>query len=403
MNIGIISIYPPPKSKHAKLGGVGSYTKNLMDSLKTFANDYYIYSDKTRKKMTEHIDDDITIFYCWDSASIKYPFQIIYRILKQKTKLDLIHIQYEVFLYGGILSAITFPLLITLLRLLKIPVVLTIHQVLPISKIDNTFLSILGVKGSPYVFKKGLKILLNFICFFSNSIIVHETLFKSCLINEYGFKRDKKINVIPHGIEEQIDLIDAGKAKEKLQIKKEYVVLFFGYLSKYKGIEIFLDSFKYLHRDDILFIIAGGVHPRLKNDQTYIKYINSLKKRIQNKNIIFTGFVEEDKINLYFSAADLVVFPYTIVMSSSGPMALAIAYEKPFLASSSYKNMLNDEILFEKDAYHLARKINTTLESKKSSQHMQDYIKELKRERLWKEIGKKHYRIYKNLSKSKTE
>jgi len=399
MKIGIISIYPPPKSKHAKLGGVGSYTKNLMNSLKSFDNDYFIFSNKTEKKEIKYEGDEGTIFYCWDSSGIKYPYQIISKIIKQKIRLDLIHIQYEVFLYGGVISAISFPLLLILLKLRKIPVAITIHQVVPLSKIDRKFLSVLGVNGTPFLFKKGLKIIFRIISYFSKSIIVHEKIFKSYLIEDYKIKNHTKICIIPHGIEDQINLIDPKIAKNKLNIRNEKIVLFFGYLSRYKGIELLLDSYNYLNRKDTLYIIAGGVHPRLKDDYDYKNYIKSLKHKSDKKNIIFSGFVKEENISLYFSAADIIIFPYTIVMSSSGPMALAIAYEKPFLASSSYKNVLKNELIFNKNPKDLAVKINEFFNSEELDSEIKQYIKELKKQRIWSEVGKHHLDIYKNIIK----
>lgn len=60
-----------------------------------------------------------------------------------------------------------------------------------------------------------------------------------------------------------------------------------------------------------------------------------VEEKAKKKNIIVTGFVPEEKVALYFSACDAVILPYTSFFSSSGPLALAIAYDKPILLSPS--------------------------------------------------------------------
>ena len=400
MNIGMISIYPPPQTKHAKLGGVGSYTKNLVESIKNTTTKIFIFSNKHGDNPSKSQDDNVEVNYCWDMGSIRYPMQIIRNIFfNQRERIDLFHIQYEVFLYGGALSVLTFPLLLMFLKLCRIPVLVTIHQVVPLSKLDKKFLTMLGVSGSPLLLKFGLLLLLKFIVFLSDGIIVHESLFKTVLITDYKCNQSSKIHVIHHGVEEHVTLIDKNKAKAFLNIQKKNVILFFGYISRYKGLDLIIDSFKYLGPDDYVLIIAGGAHPRLKKDLSYEEYKISLKKRASKsqKDIIFTGFVPEDKISYYFSSADVVIFPYTVIMSSSGPMALAIAYEIPFLASESFKEILDKEVIFKIDPEELAKKISSFFQLSSRSIDVKSYVKELKKLRSWCKTGEKHIKIYKHL------
>ena len=400
MNIGMISIYPPPQTKHAKLGGVGSYTKNLVEAIKGNTTKIFIFSNKNSDTPLTSQDDNIVVNYCWDMGSIKYPIQIIRNIFFNKREhIDLFHIQYEVFLYGGALSIVTFPLLLMFLKLCRIPILVTIHQVVPITKLDEKFLAMLGVSGSTGLLKLGLLVLLKFIVFLSDGVIVHESLFKKVLIDDYKCNQSSKIHVVHHGVEEHVISIDKNKAKAFLNIQKKNVILFFGYISRYKGLEVLIDSFKYLDADDYVLIIAGGAHPRLKKDIAYEDYNTSLKKRASEsqREIIFTGFVPEDKISYYFSSADIVIFPYTVIMSSSGPMALAIAYEIPFLASESFKEVLDKELIFEIDPEELAKKISSFFHLSSRSIDVKSYVKELKNLRLWRWTGEKHIKIYKHL------
>lgn len=395
MNIGIISIYPPPKKKHAKLGGVGSYTKNLVDSLKESVDNIFIFSNKNKPIDSKSDSNNISVRYCWDEGTLKYPIQIFLNILKNRKNIDVLHLQYEVFLYGRFPYALFFPLVLCLLRFLKIPIVITIHQIVPCKKIDSSFLSILGVKGSPFLFKYGLISLLKFIYVFSESIIVHEKPFKKILIHEYGCKEKQKIHVIHHGVEHKVQLIEKSKAKNQLDLPQQDIILYFGYLSHYKGLDLLVDSVKYLVNQNLFLVIAGGKHPRLKHDQSYKEYLSQLKDKSSNfDNIQFTGFVPEEEISLYFCAADVIVFPYVTVMSSSGPMALAISYEKPFLTSDSYQGIIDQSLLFKKTPRDLSEKITDFFEDKDAQNFILSYVKELKQKRSWNEIGKKHKNVY---------
>ena len=264
MNLGIISIYPPPNVKHAKLGGVGSYTKNLVDSFKNKFFKIFVFSNKNNDKKEKTIKDagnNVSILYCWDVGSFRYPLQIFWNVFKKRHEIDVLHIQYEVFLFGGFLYALLFPFLLTFLKLLKTPIVVTIHQVVPLSQVNKLFLKKLGVKGNPFLFKIGLLLLINYVFFFSDSIVVHEKPFKKSLIEEYGCKQKEKIDVIPHGVEQDFKKIEKQHAKEVLNLKNKKIILFFGYLSTYKGIDILIDSLNYLHLKDLVLIIAGGKHP----------------------------------------------------------------------------------------------------------------------------------------------
>ena len=80
MNIGMISIYPPPQTKHAKLGGVGSYTKNLVEAIKSNTTKIFIFSNKNCDTPSKYEDDNVVANYCWDMGGIKYPMQIFRNI-----------------------------------------------------------------------------------------------------------------------------------------------------------------------------------------------------------------------------------------------------------------------------------------------------------------------------------
>ncbi len=169
-----------------------------------------------------------------------------------------------------------------------------------------------------------------------NKIIVFEEVFKEKLSE---FTDRKKITVISHGVED-INIKDVKKSTD------EFVILYFGFIAWYKGADWIVNQvvggkLSVVSEKKIKLIIAGGENPNHKDKKFYIDYVRKIEKtaKLSSGQIVVTGFVEEKDIPKYFSACDLVVLPYRTLMSSSGPLSLALSYGKPFLISENMKEI----------------------------------------------------------------
>jgi len=388
--IGLISIYPPRGQKHSETSGVAPYTKNLVDKLALDkSNRIIVFAEKNGKE--EYCENGVRIIRCW-SKSPKYVWQILSCV--RQYKLEIIHIQHELFLFGGALEAILFPLLMLLLRTRRIRVVVTIHGVVSLKKLDKDFIKANNYNYPPFAIKIVLSCIYRPILLLCTKTIVHEKLFKKILIEEYGTK-NSKVRVVPLGIEETTK-IDKNLAKRKLGIPQENIILYFGYLCGYKGIEILIDAFKYLLNDDCVLIMAGGEHPKLKNDPSYKKYLSGLYKKAEgiSEKIVFTGFVPEEKIPLYFSAADITVFPHIVSMAASGPLALAVGYDTPFLISDTIGQYLDSkEPVFQRNPIDLSNKIKDCLDGS-TRDVLVSIIDKLKVERSWDNVKEMTSNLY---------
>jgi glycosyltransferase involved in cell wall biosynthesis len=250
--------------------------------------------------------------------------------------------------------------------------------------------------------KFGLISLMKMISFLSTSIIVHEEKFKEILKSEYNCPA-QKVRIIPHGIEATNDLIGKDQAKEILGLSGRKIVLFFGYITGYKNVELLVESSSFLKTSDLFIVIAGGPHPRLKDDPSYQRYLSGLQKKafmISKDRFLFRGFVPENEVSLYFSAADLVVFPYKVVMSSSGPFQLSVSYKKPILVSDSFKDIVRvEELIFEGHPESLAAKIEAFFEKPEWEFKALKYVERLSAERSWVNIANETIRLYKGIVK----
>ena len=117
---------------------------------------------------------------------------------------------------------------------------------------------------------------------------------------------------------------DKRTARRKLGLAEdEKVILFFGYVRPYKGLDILLTAMRSL--PDVTLVIAGEFYEPQKY---YEKDLSRLGTRV----IIFDKYIEDDDVSLLFSAADAVVLPY-LSATQSGVAHLAIAYKTPIIAS----------------------------------------------------------------------
>ena len=392
INVGIVTIYPPPLSIHGRLGGVASYSKNLVNSLLKFCS-VVVLAEKLPISKDNYYESAL-IHRCW-TKDFRYPFQIFKILLK--SQVDVVHIQYETYLFGGLFSALVFPLLLALVRLMRKPVIVTMHGVVPLSKINKSFLKENQIPSNALIMRLGLTFLVRLIVFLSTSVIVHEKNLMDILKEEYDCSISK-IKVINHGIEEPTVSISSDEAKKKLGLLSKRVILFFGYITGYKNVGLLIDSAKFLKINNWLILIAGGMHPRLASDRNYVDYISKLRKKaakISEKSILFKGFVAEEEISLYFSAADLVILPYSISMSSSGPLSLAASYGKPFLVSAAFREVITfDDVQFMNDPKKLAAKIDCFFENPESKYKILARIDEFRRGRSWDKIAEKTFLLY---------
>jgi len=390
MNVGIVSTHP------SFSGGVSSYTRNLMNSLENEDVNIILYTNHFEKKGLEK-----HIITCW-SEGIFYPFQIFKNLLKNK--LDLVHIQHEFFLFGGLVSALLFPVLLIFCKVLRKPTIVTLHGIIPLSKIDQKFVKENVISAPPLLLRFGIKLLTMIITFLSDAIIVHENIFAKILIQNYRCS-PRKLYIIPHGIEEKKIRITKTEAKEKLHLFDKVVIFFFGYLAPYKGLKTLVEGFalKAPKNPDWILIIGGGEHPRLKRNISYKRYLTKLKNEASHltSRIIFTGYIPDEKIPLFFSAADIIVFPYNLTMSSSGPFAKALTYEKPILVSNTalFEDIIpfKEVIFIQGSPSSFGDKLELILEDTLLQNRMIEWAKNVVIKNSWRAVGVTTASVYTQL------
>lgn len=334
----VISTYPKKGQVYtAGMGGVASYTKNNLVPLAKRGQKIVVLADKEEDDFS-YEEDGILIIRCWRRGSWGL-FASILSWIKEFSKVKNVMVQFEFALYDGLFKTLFFPIFLLLLRLSGKRVFLVLHQV--IYDLNDLWGHLGWRRGSifSFVFSKGITLFYLILAAFSNKVVVLESVFAERLV-AIGVDKEK-IKVIPHGVDNSFKEVSKAGARRILGIRKdEKVVLLFGFLTWYKGsdalVKGFSDFVKKHPQTKIRLILAGGESQTQKGKKHYRRFVESLYKRANLCNKIkITGYVPEDKIPLYFSASDLLVFPYRTLMSSSGPLSLAFSFETPFAVSYS--------------------------------------------------------------------
>ncbi len=160
-------------------------------------------------------------------------------------------------------------------------------------------------------------------------------------------------------------------------------LLFFGFIRKYKGLDIMLEvmSDPRIKEQNIKLILAGEYYEDRKPYDEMIE-------RLQLKDCVyeFTEFIPNSEVHHYFSAADVVVQPYKSA-TQSGITQIAYYFEKPMIVSNvgGLASVVLDGktgFVAEPDAKSIADAV-LKFYTPNSIPNMEEHLKEEKRKYGW--------------------
>lgn len=119
-------------------------------------------------------------------------------------------------------------------------------------------------------------------------------------------------------------------ARQKLKIKTNKVVLFFGLIRAYKGLDQLLRAFPILQKQypDTTLLVVGECYEDI---QKYKKIID--KEGITDRVRLVSEFIPNEAVEPYFKAADLVCLPYYSA-TQSGILMMAYGFRKPVITTN---------------------------------------------------------------------
>jgi len=377
--------YPPMQ------GGVGRYTYNLTKALRKLGFEVDTVSDKLGNGE-------------FSGLSPKNPenSRVLLDIV-EKTKPDLVHVQYEHGLYGLKLDPInprrTSTNIDLFYKYCPTPIVTTFHSAYPFKQWLNLMTSFKDASKRSMLgrFSKKTvrywKMLLNY---YSFQNLNKEKLAKSeagIVFSHYMSRMIGGCEVILHGAEPSSSLGISKKEARKLFNLPESgrIALALGFMTATKGWDI-------IQKMDIpegWTIVVNSS----KNHYSTEKFNPNLDKN--NVVNLQEDFLTEKQLSLLFSSADAVILPYT-VSSGSGVMFDALAHGLPFVATN-----LKFFEEFSQKGLGITVKRSPDQFSKALEIIDKDYMKYIKavesfqKEISWQSIASQHARIYAQIIKAK--
>jgi len=205
----------------------------------------------------------------------------------------------------------------------------------------------------------------------ADHIFVHTQQMKGELQDQFQVP-PSKVSVIPFGMNSTVPdtTLNRTAARTKLGLSPhERVLLFYGYIAPYKGLDYLVESLSRLPKNGPphRLVIAGQVK---KNGDAYWSGIQQTIQRLNLSPLILSRieFIPDEDTEIYFKAADALVLPYTFIFQS-GVLFLGYNFGLPVLAAdvgSLKENIVEGETGFvfpPRDPEELARTIQRFFDS----------------------------------------
>jgi glycosyltransferase involved in cell wall biosynthesis len=238
-----------------------------------------------------------------DGGSYDYGPEVVYEVQADRVEdfraaadfingaeFDVLCVQHEFGIFGGVAGAHVDELL----EHVRVPVVTTLHTVLP--------------DPSPELAAATRRLADR-----SDVLVVLAEQAVDLLVEGCGVDRDK-VRVIPHGVPAG-PRIDQDKAKEGILARGRTVLLTFGLLSPGKGVEVVLEALPDVvaQHPDVLYVVLGATHPHVLRDGD--DYRLGLQARAEELGVqdhvrFVDRYVELEELRRHLAASDVYITPY---------------------------------------------------------------------------------------------
>lgn len=193
----------------------------------------------------------------------------------------------------------------------------------------------------------------NKIVFITENVISHEARFVDRLLTKIGLKNADAFVALSNVVENTLKSftrkriyksalpiygcynldknIDVNKRKEELGFNiDDNILLFFGYVRKYKGLNVLIDAFPGVLKSNpnAKLLIVGEFYD---SAEKYYEQIEALG--IKDHVKVVQKFVPNEDVGKYYSIADLVILPY-LSGTQSGVLNIAYGFGKPVIVTN---------------------------------------------------------------------
>jgi glycosyltransferase involved in cell wall biosynthesis len=317
---------------------------------------------------------------------------------------------------GSTIITSLLPFFMLFLRIFGKSNVVVLHQVIGDLSLLGEHVDIKAKSFKNWFFSNGIRWFYRLTGLFVNHIIVHEQFLKKELTQ---WVNPEKITVISHGMDLEKPIMRYRKnARIKFgYTKNDFVVLLFGYINWYKGTDWIIKRIGNLYQRNpklnIKLLVAGGPSVTLESKSHYRRFLAKVEDlaATYNKSVTMAGFVAENDVKKYFAAADLVVLPYRVMISASGPLSFALRFNRPLLLSEKLNHAFDnadaatvlksinakpEDFTFNMQGQGFNKRLTLLAKDKKKLANLNKYPKHLRYLRRWENIVIQYSRVIDN-------
>jgi glycosyltransferase involved in cell wall biosynthesis len=383
-DVCLISPYPPRGERHGGHSGVASYTANLAHALAGEGAQVAVVAPRMDGEPERSSDGPVAVhrrFAMGGPGTLPAA-----ALAATATGAPSVHLQHETFLYGGPGAVAGLPPALAALRARRGTVV-TMHHVVDPATVDAGFVALHRVSAPVPLARAGLAAVRGSIRRLSDAVVVLDPGLQQVV----GGSR-----VVPHGVEAPDVAGDAAawRARHGLDDGR-LVVLCFGFIAPYKGLERVLEAGR-LARASVHVVVAGGEHPRMAGPGGYADELRTQ----HGDHATFTGRVADADVAACFRAADVAAFLYPQPVSSSGALALALAHRTPILVSRELAGSAGvpDALVAPSTDAALAARLRDLAHDAGARAALRDVAAELLDGRTWPAVARTHLDIYEEVA-----
>jgi len=167
--------------------------------------------------------------------------------------------------------------------------------------------------------------------YFLNRVDACLTMSRSVLKDLHAIRPDIPAVCTPHPLYDNYgEKTDKRSARTALNLPpKGKIILFFGFIRRYKGLDILLEAMAdpRVRKLGVRLLVAGEYYEGEAQCWALIDRFG-----LHSEVVMHTDFIPNDRVAVYFSAADCVVLPYRSA-TQSGITQVALHFSKPMIVT----------------------------------------------------------------------
>lgn len=174
-----------------------------------------------------------------------------------------------------------------------------------------------------------------------DAVFVHYERNRAEFLESFGVDRSR-VGVIVHGNEDifrelRTPGVTAATLRKRIGIGDEPVVLFFGTLSRYKGVDVLLDAFPRVHRETGARLVLAGF--------PFHDFDLAAHKARAGEGVTWVPeYIDSGDVAAWMELASVIVFPYRDIYQS-GAVHVAQTFGVPTIASAvgAFQDVIQQE------------------------------------------------------------